>query len=523
VHLSPVRLDDLVQTSRRVAQTSGRLAKIDLLAALPKQAAPEEIETAIAFLSGAPRQGRIGIGYAALQAARAERAAATPTIELAQVDAELERLAHTTGKGSAQAKDRLLRELFARATRDEQEFLFRLLIGELRQGALEGLVTEAVARAAGLEPDLVRRAAMLAGDLAAVARAALVDGAAGLARFRIELFRPIQPMLAQAAADVAEALAELGEAAFEYKLDGARIQVHKAGDDVRVFSRQLNDVTVAVPEVVEATRRLPLRETILDGEAIALRAPPDGTPLPFQVTMRRFGRKLDVDRLRVELPLASFFFDILYADGAPLLDEPYARRFAALADVVPAAQRVPRIVTADPRQAAAFFQRALAAGHEGLMAKALGARYEAGARGAAWLKVKPAQTLDLVVLAAEWGHGRRRGRLSNLHLGARDPDTGRFVMLGKTFKGMTDEMLAWQTQKLLELEVGRDDGGHTVYVRPELVVEVAFNDVQASRQYPGGLALRFARVKRYRPDKGPAMADTIATVRELHRRAGGEG
>src|SRR5207244_5917319 len=332
--------------------------------------------------------------------------------------------------------------------------------------------------------------AMLAGDLGAVAHAALTEGGPGLARYRVEVFRPLQPMLAQAADDVLDALTQLGEAAFEYKLDGARIQAHKQGDEVRVFSRQLNDVTVAVPEVVEAARQLTLREAILDGEAIALR--PDGRPQPFQVTMRRFGRKLDVERLRAELPLAVFFFDILYADGMALLDEPYARRVAALDAIVPLERRVPRLRTADAREAAAFYERALAAGHEGLMAKALGARYEAGARGAAWLKIKPARTLDLVVLAAEWGHGRRRGRLSNIHLGARDPDTGSFVMLGKTFKGMTDEMLAWQTTKLLELETTRDQS--TVYVRPDLVVEVAYNDIQASPQYPGGLALRFARV-----------------------------
>ena len=511
-----MRLDDVVQTSRRVAQTGGRLAKIELLAALLQRAAPEEVATAIAFLSGSPRQGRIGVGYAALAAARNPGAPPRGSLELGDVDALLDHLAHTAGKGSSAAKARLLGDLFARATSEEQEFLFRLLIGELRQGALEGLVTEAVARAAGLDPGLVRRATMLAGDLGAVARAAL--SAAGLGQFQVELFRPVQPMLAQAADDVADALTQLGEAAFEFKLDGARIQVHKAGDEVRVFSRQLNDVTVAVPEVVEATRGLPVRDTILDGEAIALR--PDGRPRPFQVTMRRFGRKLDVDRLRAELPLALFWFDILYADGSPLLDEPYARRLAALEELVPAARRVSRIVTADPREAAAFYERALAAGHEGLMAKALDARYDAGARGAAWLKIKPAQTLDLVVLAAEWGHGRRRGRLSNIHLGARDPDTGSYVMLGKTFKGMTDEMLAWQTTKLLELETTRDQ--YTVYVRPDLVVEVAFNDIQASPQYPGGLALRFARVKRYRPDKTAELADTIATVRALHRRAVGD-
>jgi len=368
-------------------------------------------------------------------------------------------------------------------------------------------MVEAVARATTLDPDAVRRAVMLAGGLGPVARAALTDGAAGLARFGLKLFRPLQPMLAQAADDVVAALAQLGEAAFEYKLDGARIQVHRAGDEVHVFSRQLNDVTVAVPEVVEAARRLPLRDVILDGEAIALR--PDGTPLPFQVTMRRFGRKLDVERLRAELPLSAFFFDVLYADGTVLLGEPYTARFAVLERVVPEG-RVPRIVTRDALVAGRFFEQAIAAGHEGLMAKALGARYDAGARGAAWLKVKPAHTLDLVVLAAEWGHGRRRGRLSNLHLGARDPDAGGFVMLGKTFKGMTDELLAWQTTRLLALETSRDE--HTVYVRPELVVEVAFNGVQASPQYPGGVALRFARVVRYRPDKRADQADTIATV-----------
>jgi len=501
-------LDELVATSRRVAATSGRNAKIDLLAALLKHAAADEIETAIAALSGSLRQGRIGVGYAALRAARPERAADRATLALATVDATLEQVARITGKGTTATKDRLLRDLFAQATGAEQEFLFRWLIGELRQGALEGLMIEAVARAVGLDAAGVRHAAMLAGGLGPVAQAALTEGAAGLARFELKLFRPLQPMLAQPADDVVAALAQLGEAAFEYKLDGARIQVHREGDEVRVFSRQLHDVTSAVPEVVEAARRLPVRAAILDGEAIALR--PDGTPLPFQVTMRRFGRKLDVERLHAELPLAPFFFDVLYADGAVLLGEPYARRFAVLERLVAPGARVPRLVTRDALLAGQFFDQAIAAGHEGLMAKSLGARYDAGARGAAWLKLKPAHTLDLVVLAAEWGHGRRRGRLSNLHLGARDADTGGFVMLGKTFKGMTDELLAWQTTRLLALETSRDE--HTVYVRPELVVEVAFNGVQASPQYPGGVALRFARVVRYRPDKRADEADTIATV-----------
>jgi DNA ligase 1 len=514
-----VLLHDLVQTSRRVAETSGRLAKIELLASLLARAPQDEIETATAFLSGTTRVERLGVGYATLQLARRQPAIEAPRLELSDVVAALQRLAAASGHGSVATKKQLLGELFASATREEQHFLFRLLTGELRQGALEGLVTEAVARAAGQDVEAIRRAAMVAGDVSAVARAALTQGAAGLAGFRVQLFRPLQPMLAQAADDVSDALKRLGggEAAFEYKLDGARVQVHKSGDQVRVFSRQLNDVTQAVPEVVEVARRLPVHEVILDGEAIVLR--PDGTPLPFQVTMRRFGRKLDVDRLRADLPLTSFFFDILHADGSTLLDEPYRRRYEALAATVPASTLVSRLVTADARAATAFFDRAISAGQEGLMAKALDGRYDAGARGAAWLKVKPAQTLDLVVLAAEWGHGRRHGRLSNIHLGARDPEGGGFVMLGKTFKGMTDAVLEWQTPKLLELETGRD--GHIVHVRPELVVEVAFNGIQSSPTYPGGLALRFARVVRYRPDKGPAEADTIDTVRELHRRGGG--
>jgi DNA ligase-1 len=348
----------------------------------------------------------------------------------------------------------------------------------------------------------------------------LEQGEAGLAGFSVRLFQPVLPMLADTAEDEDAALAAIGEAALEYKLDGARVQVHKAGDDVRVFSRRLNDVTVAVPELVESVRALPARELILDGEAVALRD--DGRPHPFQITMRRFGRRLDVERLRAELPLASLFFDLLYQDGSSRMDDPLHGRAAALADAVPQLLRVPRRITASGAAARAFMREALDRGHEGIMAKALDAPYEAGRRGARWLKLKPADTLDLVVLAAEWGHGRRRGWLSNLHLGARDPDAGAFVMLGKTFKGLTDAMLAWQTETLLGLEIGRD--GHTVHVRPELVVEVAFNDVQTSPQYPGGMALRFARVKRFRPDKSAAEADTIAAVRALHHRSapGGE-
>jgi DNA ligase-1 len=370
---------------------------------------------------------------------------------------------------------------------------------------------DAIAAAAGMPAADVRRAAMYAGGLAATARTALTEGAGGLARFAIRLLQPVQPMLATPAEDVAAALASFGTAALEWKLDGARVQVHKAGDEVRVFTRNLNDVTAAVPEVVEAVRALPARDLILDGETIALTA--TGAPQPFQVTMRRFGRKLEVDRLRNELPLAVFFFDCLRRNGDDLVEQPARERFAALAGTAPADIVVPRILTSDVAEGEAFLAAAFAAGHEGIMAKATEAPYEAGRRGASWLKIKRAHTLDLVVLAAEWGSGRRHGKLSNIHMGARDPATGTFVMLGKTFKGMTDEMLAWQTERFLKLALGRE--GHVVHLKPELVVEVAFDGVQASPHYPGGVALRFARVKRYREDKSAAEVDTIDAVRSV--------
>jgi DNA ligase-1 len=353
---------------------------------------------------------------------------------------------------------------------------------------------------------------MFSGALPEVASAALSEGREGLGRFSIQLFRPVQPMLAGTAEEVGEALDRFETAELEYKLDGARVQVHRAGDEVRVYTRRLNDVTAAVPELVERVRELPVREIILDGETLAFRD--DGMPHRFQVTMSRFGRKLDIERLREKLPLEAFYFDLLYLDGDGLTDLPARERVEALSQVLPPDLLIPRTLTGDSEEAQAFLQRALAAGHEGIMAKALDAPYDAGRRGKSWLKLKPAHTLDLVVLAAEWGSGRRRGWLSNLHLGARDPVAGGYVMLGKTFKGLTDEMLEWQTRRLQELEVARDDW--TVYVRPELVVEIAFNDVQASPKYPGGLALRFARVKRYRPDKHAEQADTIDTVRAIH-------
>jgi DNA ligase-1 len=504
-------LADLAATSRQVAETGSRLEKIRLLAACLRQVTLPEIEIAVHYLAGSLRQGRIGVGYALLQEVLPGEGASEPMLTLTDVDRAFEEIAHTTGAGSTARRRELLAALVAKTTRAEREFLLRLLLGELRQGALEAVMLEALAQAADLPAAQLRRAAMLAGDLAAVARAALAEGAAGLGRFQLRLLTPMQPMLAESAADTGEALARLGRASLEYKLDGARVQAHKDGSQVRVYTRSLHDVTDAVPEIVEALAAAPAHRLIADGEALALRA--DGAPQPFQVTMRRFGRKLDVAAMRAELPLTAFFFDALHLDGQDLLDRPQHERFDALAQALPSGLLIARRVTADAREAEAFFAEALARGHEGVMAKGLDAPYEAGNRGASWLKVKRAWTLDLVVLAAEWGHGRRQGLLSNLHLGARDPQGG-FVMLGKTFKGLTDELLRWQTQKLLELEIGRD--AYTVHVRPELVVEVAFNDIQTSPHYPGGLALRFARVKRYRADKRAADADSIDAVRAIY-------
>jgi DNA ligase-1 len=507
-----VKLDELVQVSAAVGATSGRLDKISRLADLLRRVPPEDVPIAIGFLIGWPRQGKLGIGWSTIAPAQDREAAPVPTLELSDVDAAFTQLQSVKGKKSASERARLVGDLFARATTEEQRFLAALAIGEVRQGALEGVLLEAVAKAAAVPPDRVRRAVMMAGDLGAVAGAVLGDsGAVALAQYQLELFRPIQPMLADSAPTVADALTADVAAVVEWKLDGARIQVHKRDDRVAVYTRNLNDVTPAVPEVVEAVRALPAREVILDGEVIALEA--GGRPLPFQVTMRRFGKRLDVSALRAELPLTPFFFDLLFHDGESVMDGPLSERLQRLDVVVPTLVRVPRITTADQEEAARFQADALARGHEGIMVKSLSAPYAAGRRGSAWIKVKTARTLDLVVLAAEWGSGRRKGWLSNLHLGARDPRTGEFVMLGKTFKGMTDEMLVWQTKEFLAREVRRE--GHIVYVRPELVVEIAFNDVQTSPHYPGGVALRFARVKGYRPDKNAADADTIDSVRTV--------
>jgi DNA ligase-1 len=502
-------LSGVVETSRRVADTSKRLKKIELLAKLIRQLNATEIEIVVPYLAGQTRQGRIGIGYASLRDAPSSPAS-DPSLEILEVDRILQSLTEVSGPGSQSRRLELLQALFARATEPEQQFLTGLLMGELRQGALEGIMLEAVAKASGISAERVRRASMMAGDIARVARAALESGQAALEQYDVQLFRPIQPMLAQSADDIPEALACIGEAALEYKMDGARVQVHKSGAEVAVYSRSLKDVTPAVPEVVDLVRALPAHDLILDGEVISLL--PGGRPQPFQITMRRFGRKLDVARMRHELPMTPFWFDLLYLNGGPVLDEPQARRFQALSELAPGSL-IPHIVTGNAAAGDEFLEQALARGHEGVMAKAIDAKYAAGSRGQSWVKVKRARTLDLVILAAEWGHGRRKGWLSNLHLGARDTEKGGFAMLGKTFKGLTDEMLAWQTQELLKLEIGRDT--YTVYVEPKLVVETAFNEIQVSPRYASGLALRFARVRRYRPDKIAAEADTFETVQRL--------
>ena len=505
-------LHDLVTTSEHVRAASAKREKISRLSACLRRLTAEEIETGVNYLAGRLPQGSLGIGPAVLETSIPATSPETAVLTLADAGRTFHAIARSTGSGSTAHRRRLLGDLLSKATESEQRFLVRLVLGELRQGALEGLMVEAVAAAARVEASEIRRALMLCGDLTAVARAVLHEGRHGLGQFVLTLLKPIHPMLAQPAADVDDAMRKLGgAAALEHKMDGARIQVHKLGNDVRVFTRALNDVTRSVPEIVETVRGLPSRAIVLDGEALAFR--PDGIPHPFQITMRRFGRKLDVAELLRTLPMNAVFFDCLHVDGQDVIDLPAKDRIAALHAALPSVLVMPRLITEDLQAAETFLHDALTRGHEGVMAKALDAPYEAGRRGSVWLKVKRAHTLDLIVLAAEWGHGRRQGTLSNLHLGARDPAHGTFVMLGKTFKGMTDEMLRWQTARLRELEIGRD--ATTVYVRPELVVEIAFNDLQVSPQYPSGLALRFARVKRYRPDKPPEQVDTIEGVRAL--------
>ena len=516
-------LDDVVATSTDVGAASSRLAKIARIAELLTAADPGEVAVVVSWLSGELPQRQIGVGWAALRTLPAP--AAEPSLGVADVDAAFTAIGAVAGKGSQARRAELIGDLFAAATEPEQVFLRRLLGGELRQGALAGVMADAVARAGGIPATAVRRAAMLGGDLPGVAAAALTGGAAALADFTLRVGRPVGPMLAQTSTGVGDALDRLGgEAVFEAKLDGARVQIHRSGDEVTVYTRSLDEVTARLPEVVEATLALPVTDLIADGEAIALR--PDLRPHRFQVTASRFGRSVDVGAARAAQPLSVFFFDLLHLDGTDLLDEPAHVRAAALDAVVPPHHRVDRLVTADAVAAQEFLDRTLAAGHEGVMAKSLSSPYEAGRRGAGWLKVKPVHTLDLVVLAVEWGSGRRTGKLSNIHLGARDP-AGGFVMLGKTFKGMTDAMLDWQTARFTELAAGAAGpatsgsgplDSYVVPLRPEQVVEIAFDGVQGSSRYSGGMALRFARVVRYRDDKGPADADTVDTVRALYER-----
>ncbi|HEX7105146.1 MAG TPA: ATP-dependent DNA ligase [Acidothermaceae bacterium] len=507
-------LTALVEVSRAVAATPARSRKVGLIADLLRTTRADDVAIVVAYLAGELRQRRTGVGWASLR--DLPRPAAQATLTVAEVDAAFERIAAATGGGSQAARMALLSTLFGAATSEEQDFLRQLATGELRQGALDGAMTGAIAKAFALPLSDVRQAVMLRGELPAVAAVAATEGAQGLATIDLRVGRAVQPMLAQSAPSVAAAMAKLGggPVAVEWKLDGIRVQAHREGDQVSVFTRTLDDITARVPEIVEAVAALEVRDVVLDGEAIALDA--RGRARPFQETAARTGSRLAVGQLREKIPLTFFVFDVLHLDGRPLLALPAEQRQRELERVVPGPLRVPRLVSDDPGAAAGFFADAVARGHEGVVMKSLAAPYEAGRRGAGWVKVKPRHTLDLVVLAAEWGHGRRRGTLSNLHLGARDA-AGGFVMLGKTFKGLTDEMLGWQTREFLARETHRDS--HTVHVRPELVVEIAFDGVQRSPRYPGGVALRFARVLRYRPDKTADQADLIDDVLAIHEGA----
>ncbi|MGH3158977.1 MAG: ATP-dependent DNA ligase [Streptosporangiaceae bacterium] len=564
-------LNDVARVSAEVARVSGRRAKIELIAGLLGQAAGPEVPLVVAFLSGELRQRQIGVGFAALTdllSARADAGtvpqasapATEPTLTIAEADHVFAAIGQVAGTGSQAERRRLLAGLFARATEGERSFLVQLVAGELRQGALEGVMIEAVARAAEVPAAEVRRALLVGGSLPAVALAALcgsadplappaqaaqnsqnsqnsqtgqtgrtagapLDALAALRSFALRVGRPLRPMLAAAAATITAAMDKVSPAGVEWKIDGIRVQVHKQLPDngglVTVFTRTLDDITTRVPEIVEAVTAIPAQTAVLDGEAVALF--PDGRPRPFQVTASRAGSQTEVESLRGDVPLTPFFFDLLHLDGQDLIDAPAHERYAALARLLPAELVIPRTVTEEVAVAQAFFDDAVARGHEGVVLKSLDAPYATGRRGSEWIKVKPRHTLDLVILAAEWGHGRRRGWLSNLHLGARDPATGGLIMLGKTFKGLTDQMLTWQTERLLELadpaqaspQGDRKEAHGVVRVRPELVVEIAFDGVQVSRRYPGGLALRFARVIRYRTDKTAEEADTIDSVRAV--------
>jgi DNA ligase-1 len=503
----PLLFHAVVDGSARVSATSKRTEKVAVLSDLFEEMGEGEVPIVVAMLSGEPRQGKMGVGYRAISQIGVS-AADSPTVSVEDVDASLTAIAGATGPGSQAVRRDLLIDLLQRCTAGEQDFLKRLLVGGIRQGALEGIMTDAVAKAADLPAAAVRRAAMMLPDLGRVAVVALTDGLDGLTGIRLEVLRPIQPMLAKTGPSAAEAVEAEGLSSVEWKLDGVRIQVHRSGEEVKIFTRNLNDVTDRLIDVVGIVLGFSAKRFVLDGEVMSLAV--DGKPRPFVETMSRFGTE---DRVEESDPVIPFFFDVLHVDGIDLIDQPLADRQAVLDRVVPADYLVTRTVTDQPAEAQRVLAEARRQGHEGIMVKRLDSPYEAGRRGATWLKVKPAYSLDLVVLAVEWGSGRRTGKLSNIHLGARDPASGEFVMLGKTFKGMTDEMLEWQTSRFLELETHR--AGHVVFVQPEQVVEIAFDGIQASSRYSGGMALRFARVKGYRPDKSAADADTIEAVRAI--------
>ena len=504
-----MQLARLVETSAALVATPARNAKITLVAQLLADAGAEDVALVAAYLSNVVPQRRLGVGWRSLSALPEPATEATLTIR--DVDAAFEVLAAAAGAGSTSVRRTELAHLLSRATAPEQEYLRGLMLGGVRQGAQDGVMLAAIAKAAGVPLAAVQRAVMLAGYAAPVAEAALAGGTDALERIGLEVLRPLRPMLAGSAPEVIEAMTGDAERIIERKIDGIRLQAHKAGTEVRLFTRSLDEITDRLPEVVELVAALPADRIVLDGETVATR--PDGRPEPFQVTGSRTASSADPDSLRSSTPLVTSFFDLLHLDGEDLLDHPLSERIARLDALVPEHARMTRIATDSPTEASAFFADQVAAGHEGVIVKDPSSPYAAGRRGSGWVKVKPRHTLDLVVLAVEWGSGRRRGTLSNIHLGARDSATGEFVMLGKTFKGMTDAMLAWQTERFQELETHRDS--YTVYVRPEQVVEIAFDAIQKSSRYPGGMALRFARVLRYREDKSADQADTLDTVRAI--------
>ncbi len=493
---------DVVETSRLVADTSARSRKVTILADLLRRLEPGEVPIVVGFLSGVPRQGRIGVGYASVYGTQA-KPAASASLTVREVDEGISEIEAATGSGSTAERRQLLDALLARATAEEADFLRHLLTGELRQGALAGIMADAVAKAAGVPNELARRALMLSGDLTRMAEIALVSGEAGLREVGFEIFRPILPMLASTSATVAEAVAGFERASVEWKLDGIRIQIHRRGSEVHIYTRNLNEITEALPGIVAAVLRLPVEQVVLDGEALWMS---DDGPGSFQHTVSQ------IDSGAPPEGIVTFLFDLLHLDGEDLLDAPLHERAARLSVIAPEL-RIPSVLTSDAEEAERVLEESLSAGHEGVVVKDAASTYAAGRRGQAWRKVKPVRTFDLVVLGAEWGHGRRRGWLSNLHLGARDPASGSFVMVGKCFKGLTDALLRWQTDELLQREVDRR--GIAVLVRPELVAEIAIDGVQSSTRYQGGVALRFARVKRYRPDKDAAEADVIDDLRAL--------